>query len=116
MVFPMDTSSRTPLGHNFLRFCMNGIQFPIDHFVDPFQSSVCDKTVCDNAVCGHVVARRRKKRRETRTLHNDLGFGMVCELPSFHPTLHAHACPGVMFPLLAAFASQLSLLPVGVLW
>ena len=40
MVVPMDTSSRTPLGHYFLWFCMNGIQFPTDHSVDIFQSSV----------------------------------------------------------------------------
>ena len=41
MVIPVDTSSRTPLGHYFLWFCMNGIQFPTDHSVDPFQSCVC---------------------------------------------------------------------------
>ena len=40
MVFPMDTSPRTPLDHYFLWFCMHGIQFPTDHFVDPFQSGV----------------------------------------------------------------------------
>ena len=50
MVIPMDTSSRTPLDHYFLWFCMNGIQFPTDHFVDPFQSSVC---ACACA-CAHI--------------------------------------------------------------
>ena len=40
MVIPMDTSSRTLLGHYFLWFCMNGIQFPTDHSVDPFSSNV----------------------------------------------------------------------------
>ena len=48
MVIPMDTSSRTLLGHYFLWFCMNGIQFPMDHSVDPFQSSVC---VCVSKLC-----------------------------------------------------------------
>ena len=37
----MDTSTWTALGRYFLWFCMKGIQFPTDHFVDPFQSSVC---------------------------------------------------------------------------
>ena len=45
MVIPMNISSRTPLGYKFLWFCMNGIQFRMDHFVDLFQSSVC---VCPN--------------------------------------------------------------------
>ena len=36
MAIPMDTSSRAPLGHYSLWLCMSGIQFPTDHFVDPF--------------------------------------------------------------------------------
>ena len=43
MVIPIDTSSRTPLGHNFLWFCMNGTQFPMDHLL------ILSNLVC---VCG----------------------------------------------------------------
>ena len=36
MVILMNTSWRTPLIHNRFWFCMQGIQFPLDHFMDPF--------------------------------------------------------------------------------
>ena len=50
------TSWWTPLIHSYLWFCMTGIQFPMDHFVDPFQSSVISMvapTWCDGPIWGN---------------------------------------------------------------
>ena len=36
MIIPMSTSSRTPPIHDLFWFCVIGIQFPLDHYDDPF--------------------------------------------------------------------------------